>query len=256
MPNRNETKGRSVEQRKNGSCFDYSALPSSAAEFLKGQAHRIRRQAAISVVRIGKDLLAAKHYLSHGAFLNWVEAEVGIPARTAQAYMQVAQWASRKSTGVSLLPPSILYVLSAPSTPESYANDILRRIEAGEHIAPPIIRSELRSLRARRLEGNPDKRDVLQQDRRGLPLPIKIEANIALHRAVTILARGLSTEDFTQVRSILTSETVLEDPKLASKIVAAFSMSTSNGTEIYEVGAIGRGAPKAEGLTESNVNRA
>ena len=74
--------------------------------------------------------------------------------------------------------------------------------------------------------------------------------------AVTILARGLSTEDFTQVRGILTSETVLEDPKLASKIVAAFSMSTSTGTEIYEVGAIGRGAPKAEGLTESNVNRA
>jgi hypothetical protein len=41
--------------------------------------------------------IAAKHYLSHGSFLRWVETEAGLPARTAQAYMQVAHWASGKN---------------------------------------------------------------------------------------------------------------------------------------------------------------
>jgi hypothetical protein len=38
-------------------------LAPSVAEFLKGQAERIRRCVASSIVNIGKDLIAAKHYL-------------------------------------------------------------------------------------------------------------------------------------------------------------------------------------------------
>ncbi|HEV2956733.1 MAG TPA: DUF3102 domain-containing protein, partial [Xanthobacteraceae bacterium] len=114
--------------------FDYASLPISVAKFLKGQATRIRQYAGKSIIQIGKDLAAAKHYLSHGQFVRWAEKEVGIPARTAQGYMRAAQWAAGKSAAVAHLPPSLLYVLSASSTPEELVEDILRKAEVGEEI--------------------------------------------------------------------------------------------------------------------------
>jgi hypothetical protein len=74
--------------------FDYASVTIPVAKFLKGQATRIRQYAGKAIVQIGGDLVSAKHYLSHGQFLRWVENEVGIPPRTAQAYMQAAQWAA------------------------------------------------------------------------------------------------------------------------------------------------------------------
>src|ERR1700712_4880530 len=101
--------------------FDYSSVSSPLANFLKGQADRIRRQCVTSIIQIGKALLEAKRHLSHGAFLLWVECEVCMPVRTAQAYMRVAQWASAQKTAVvAHLSPTILYLLSAPSTPEDF----------------------------------------------------------------------------------------------------------------------------------------
>jgi hypothetical protein len=235
MTRRNEEKGRSIEPVKNDLSFDYSTLSSSAAEFLKRQAHRIRQQAAISIIHIGNDLIGAKHYLSHGAFLNWIEAEVGIPARTAQAYMQVAQWAAHKSATVALLPPSILYFLSASSTPASFINDILTRVEAGERITLPNIREELRSLRESRREGSPSKgRKVqgrTQPDQKTWPIAVGKEVKATLQQAVSIMARELSSEDFAQVREILTSKTVLDDPELAKKIAVAFSAPAKNESD-------------------------
>jgi Protein of unknown function (DUF3102) len=222
---------RSVTPVKNAALFNYSGVPSDVANFLKAQVHRIRRQAGMSIIHIGKDLIAAKHYLSHGAFLKWVEIEVGIPARTAQAYMQVAQWASHKSATVALLPPSVLYLLSAPRTPEFYKNDILRRVEAGERIALPAIREELKALRESRPEADLDElqteREAAAPDERSGPIAAEAEVNAALERAVAILVRALSTEDFVQVRDMLTSRPVLEEPELAMKIAAAFG--TRNG---------------------------
>src|SRR5262245_14032618 len=127
--------------------FDYGDLSSSAAKFLREQAERIRRQSASSIINIGKDLVAAKHYLSHGAFIAWVESEVGIAARTAQAYMRVAKWVAPKSASIAHLPPSLLYLFSASSTPSSFVVDVLKRIEAGERISLRAIRNELQDLR-------------------------------------------------------------------------------------------------------------
>jgi hypothetical protein len=223
-----DSSARSVKRSANCAGFDYSALSSSAANFLRGQAHRIRRQSATSVVNIGKDLIGAKHYLSHGAFLKWVELELGLPARTAQAYMQVAQWASRKSASVAHLAPSLLYLLSARSTPSSYVDDVLKRIEAGERIALPDVRADLRDLRQNHRR-NSAKRDVLEQDfkpeQRSLSIPNEVEAKLALQRVVSILKRGLSAEDFAQVSEIMTSTVVLDNFELANEIASAFSNS-------------------------------
>ena len=234
--NRNEMNGQSVEHSKDDSPFDYGNLPSSVADFLKGQAHRIRRQATMSIIHIGKDLIAAKRYLPHGAFLNWVVAEVDIPARTAQAYMQVAQWAAHKSATVALLPPALLYFLSGSRMHESFVDNILRRVEAGEHIALPAIREELRHLRENRRKGNPDPGRAVQPaaplDHGGRAITVETEPTASLRRAVVILERGLCVEDFALVSEIFTSQAVLNAPELAKNIAAAFSAWSGNEDDL------------------------
>lgn len=235
--------GQSIEYLKTTSRFDYTSLPSSAAEFLRVQVGRIRRQAATSIINVGKDLIAAKRYLSHGLFVSWVEAEVGIPARTAQAYMQVAHWSVHKSATVALLPPSVLYLLSSPRTPQSFVADVLRRVELGERIALPVIRNDLKRLRDAGSEENASDATATQAmtqrcERQGRSIAIEsdaiesdaigsdaIESDPAmdLRRAVAILARGLSTKDFSQVRQIFTSDGVVRNRALGKTLATAFA---------------------------------
>jgi hypothetical protein len=206
---------------KGGPQFDYGSVPSSVATFLKKQADKIQRTAAKSIIDIGKDLVAAKHYLSHGQFLGWIEAEVGIPARTAQAYMQVAQWITGKSVRVAHLPPSVLYVLSAPSTPQDFIRDILNDVEAGKHIELSAIRGKLKALRHDRRQESQETSAVEHVGQS--EATTGVDAQTGLVELINILARGLSNTDFTRVREIMTSKRVLDDPELGHNICRAFS---------------------------------
>jgi hypothetical protein len=168
-------------------------------------------------------LLGAKHYLSHGAFLHWVESEVGIPARTAQAYMQAAQWVSNKGAGVAALPPTLLYLLSAPSTPEEFITSVLKRVVTGERITFQLVR-ELKAFREakwdlKNSDGCPEFRPI---ELNGHASAKKDDAVAIIAEAVAVLARGLSKAAFTQVRDMMTSKAVLDEPELAQKIAAAF----------------------------------
>jgi Protein of unknown function (DUF3102) len=200
--------------------FEYTDLSASVAKFLRSQAERIRRNAASSIINVGKDLIGAKHYLSHGAFIAWVESEVGIPARTAQAYMRVAKWASHKNATVAHLQPSLLYLLSNPSTPTSFGDDVLKRIEAGERISLRAIRDELRDLRDSPCDEHQGQgRIMLPRARHETTTPMK---DPTLLEAIAILARGLSAQDFNRVKEIMTAKSVLDDPDLPQQIVTAF----------------------------------
>jgi Protein of unknown function (DUF3102) len=206
--------------------FDYSELSSSVANFLRGQAQRIRRHAASSVINIGKDLAGAKHYLIHGAFVAWVESEVGIPARTAQAYMRVARWASQKGATVAHFPPSLLYMLSASNTPEAFVSDVVRRVNAGERISIRALRDQLRDLRDIAHDRQSPKPRLIaalshHDDTSGVATDAVADDTI-LAEVVAILARRLSSQDFTRVRDIMTAKPVLEDPNLAQQIASAF----------------------------------
>jgi Protein of unknown function (DUF3102) len=212
--------------------FDYSDLSASVTQFLRGQAERIRQRAASSVISIGNDLIGVKDYLSHGAFIVWVETEVGIPARTAQAYMRVAKWASHKNATVAHLPPSLLYLLSASSTPDAFTVDVLKRAEAGERLLLSVIRNELRALResmqdpsAGTIRGEPER--SVRFTLSSAPPEIKSDiaanpSNTSVLEAITILARELSERDFARVREIMTNRSVLNDPELPQKIFSAF----------------------------------
>jgi hypothetical protein len=206
--------------------FNYASVPISVARFLKGQATRIRQYAAKSIIQIGKDLTSAKHFLSHGQFVRWVETEVGIPVRTAQAYMRAAQWASGKGATVALLPPSLLYVLSASSTPKEVIEEIITKAEAGERITLSTIRAKLRALR------DASRYELMDGCIAGLPVMHGDDCDegrrissgeAALLEAVRILVRALSRSDLARIKKIMTSNDVLRQPNLSRNMEIAFS---------------------------------
>jgi hypothetical protein len=218
--------------------FEYDSVSPSVARFLRDQADRIRRSAAASIINVGRDLIAAKHYLSHGTFLKWVESEVGIPARTAQAYMQVAHWASRKSATVAHLPPSLLYLLSAPSTPKVFIDEILKKVEEGRPLPLKNLRGELKALRSGKRNNNCNV-TCFEQCENSTEHKAEIIApsgscNTRLIEAISIFMRALSRPDFAKVRDLLTSKPVLEDPDLPHSIEAAFWV-VERSADIYMV---------------------
>jgi hypothetical protein len=194
--------------------FDYSRLSGSIAKFLRNQADRINQTSSRSVIQIGKDLIAAKRYLAHGEFVTWVKCEAGLPARTAQAYMQVANWAAHKSPSVTRLPPSVLYVISARSAPEQFVQQLLERVEAGEQISARTVRQEIKSIRGSASADGPVAAVEALDDAPNY--------DVSIARAVDILVYGLSPANFIRVKEIMTSSIVIEDPQLAHNIVVAF----------------------------------
>jgi hypothetical protein len=206
--------------------FNYKSVSPLVEKFLRGQAERIQRGLTLSIIQTGKSLMEAKRHLSHGQFLKWIEFEAGLHVRTAQAYMQVAQWAKGKGTMVSRLPPSLLYLLSAPSTPDNFQTELLERLEAGERIHVHTARTELATLR-RKEKQTSEADGATVKTTPSLPPHIELVSfnsgqDASVRDAVAILSHALSSTDFARVRSIMTSKTVLESPHLSEEIMSAF----------------------------------
>lgn len=126
--------------------FDYSALDADIACNLRQQADRIRKRigkATQDLIDIGRDLLAAKkHLLDHGEFIKWVESEVGIARRTAQAYMAIAKLADDKGAAIALLPPTTVHRLAAKSAPPEVVSEVVAKAESGD-VLPDRTVSEM-----------------------------------------------------------------------------------------------------------------
>ena len=200
--------------------FNYDSVSSSIAKFLKGQAERIRHEAETSVIRIGRALIGAKHYLSHGAFLHWLSSAIGIPARTAQAYMQVAHWAEGKSSKFERLPPSLLYILSAPSTPTDFVSRVLTKVEAGERVSLLTVREELRSMRRTEApeekhlsDPGPERQSISDtDDLEGVYDSIATEF-------VSILVKRLSVKEFARLCTIMANLNLLRGPDFVHHLI-------------------------------------
>jgi hypothetical protein len=206
--------------------FDYGKLPSPVAKFLRGQADRIRRQCVSSIIQIGKALIEAKRHVSHGAFLEWVEAEVCLPARTAQAYMRVAGWASGKGGTVAYLSPSILYLLSSSSTPQEFVQSVLARVEAGENISVSRLRAELKNARAA-LQQSGTRDDAVGTLTSSLALQHEGagtgDGRDAMVELVSILVRGLRAADLVRIQHILKGDVSFTSSELVALIEGALS---------------------------------
>jgi len=213
--------------------FDYGSVSVSVAKFLVGQADRIRRHCATSAVQIGKALLEAKRHLSHGEFLRWVECEVGIPARTAQAYMRLANWVSDKHASVAHLPPTILYLLSSTGTPQDFVKAVLERAESGETCQASAVREELKAFRlGKRQEYSRTEMSVLEPRSNKLKLEQEPAATKTTSDVVTefvaILLHGLSAPDFARVREMMTRKAILSDPCLLKSLEQEFGRARAD----------------------------
>jgi len=132
--------------------FDYSALPPDVAEEARATAHHVRERTRAAIIETGRDLRRIKARLRHGLFLKWIDAEFGMTPRTAQNYMAAAALVEKNEI-VSHLPPTSVVQLAAPSTPKSAHKEVVRRLEAGEPLTPPVVRSIIKDAQAEQKRG-------------------------------------------------------------------------------------------------------
>lgn len=134
------------------SAFDYAVVSADDAAKLHRLASGIKkghRRHFDAVLQVGRDLIEAKGILGHGNFIPWLEAEFRWDERTAQRYMGVAsELGSLKTDKLSDLDLGSVYALAAKSTPPEVRQQVVQRIEAGEHVAPAEIRGIVKDARA------------------------------------------------------------------------------------------------------------
>src|SRR5262245_9270554 len=111
-------------------------MTADLADTLTEYANAIRalgRQAAENIVEIGRRLSEVKRLVGHGNWLPWLEREFGWTDKTAERFMSVHALAGKFDKLSNLeLPISGLYLLAAPSTPETAKTEVIARAEAGE----------------------------------------------------------------------------------------------------------------------------
>jgi len=143
--------------------FDYSVIDADLASNLRRQATRIRTRigkATQDLIDIGRDLLAAKkHLIDHGDFIRWVEAEVGIARRTAQAYMAIAKLADDKGAAVALLPPTTVHRLASKSAPPEVVSEVIAKAQSGDvlpdrTVSEMILEAKFQKKKTAHHEGN------------------------------------------------------------------------------------------------------
>jgi hypothetical protein len=184
--------------------FDYSVIDADLASNLRRQATRIRTRigkATQDLIDIGRDLLAAKkHLIDHGNFVDWVEAEVGIARRTAQAYMAIAKLADDKGAAIALLPPTTVHRLASRSAPPEVVSKVLAKAQSGDVLPDRIVSAMI-------LEAKFQRKKTARRDGSGLPQSGQFK--IAGHRAEQIRQKTEQTSPGREKKTSEAAETLL-----------------------------------------------
>ena len=86
---------------------------------------RSERRAGDAIIAAGYDLIAVKSMLPHGQWENWLHTEFTMTPRTAQTMMQIAERFGAKNEIISVLSPTVLGLLAAPSVPDEAVDAVL-----------------------------------------------------------------------------------------------------------------------------------
>ena len=82
-----------------------------------------------------RELTAVKAELPHGQFLPWIAAEFEMSEDTAQNFLRVYErFGEKPNNSVFTFKPTVLYALSAPSTPDSVVQQAIEKAETGEKV--------------------------------------------------------------------------------------------------------------------------
>lgn len=122
--------------------YDYGKVDEANREAVRRAAINIKprlKRAAEDLFVIGKDLQATKSLLPHGEYVNWLSVEFGLSVRMAQRFVAVYERLGFKSDIMSFLPPTILYLLSAPSTPDEAIAQVQQRLDERKPISVATV---------------------------------------------------------------------------------------------------------------------
>jgi hypothetical protein len=91
----------------------------------------------------------------HGNWYPWLEKKFGWSVDTADRYMHVAELAKSRNLRDLDMPLSGLYLLAAPTTPETARNEIIQRAEAGQKLSVADVKKTIKSAK-RKTGGQPE----------------------------------------------------------------------------------------------------
>ncbi len=132
--------------------FSYGDLTHEAATVARDAAAGFRSAQECALREVGRHLMRAKEALPHGAFTPWLQAELGITDRTARYYMQAAAFVEGKPETIAVLPPTVLYALSAPTAPSEIVQAVVDAAAVGEALDARTISARLSDARQADLE--------------------------------------------------------------------------------------------------------
>ena len=179
--------------------FDYEMLDRQTQITVKQKTFEIKdliRQTAQDIIETGQKLTEVKQQLKHGQFRIWLESEFNWSISSATKFMQVSSQFNNVNLSDLNFATSALYLLAAPSTPESARQYALEIANQGENVtyslAKSIIKyyrdsSENDSYNLNKLNSITTGRSIIQQ------VPVSVEVTYQdvtekLERPVRILA--------------------------------------------------------------------
>lgn len=127
-----------VEQAAVELNYDYKKLAERDRDVIRRSALTIKprlKRAAEDIFVIGQELKVVKARLPHGDYTDWLDMEFGLSERMAQRFVNVCDKLGTKSDIMSVLPPTTLYLLAAPSTPVQAIRTVEERLDAGERVS-------------------------------------------------------------------------------------------------------------------------
>ncbi|MDJ0691585.1 MAG: DUF3102 domain-containing protein [Xenococcaceae cyanobacterium MO_188.B32] len=117
--------------------FDYDILDRQTQITVKQKTSEIKgliRQTAQEIVEVGQKLAEVKQQLKHGQFRSWLKNEFNWSVSSATKFMQVSEQFKNVNFTHFNFATSALYVLAAPSTPDSARQHALKIASQGENI--------------------------------------------------------------------------------------------------------------------------
>jgi len=114
--------------------LNFGQLSIETREFIKAKEFSIKARTSQTIWENGRDLLEVKERLEHGQFQKWVESRFPWSYRTAKDMMNVAETFKSAIVADLEIQTKALYLLAAPSTPQSAREKAIEKAEQGETI--------------------------------------------------------------------------------------------------------------------------
>jgi hypothetical protein len=160
-----------LAKKATGLAYDYALiLPQHRAQ-VQAAALDIRsrlKRTVEDVIAIGKQLIAVKELLPHGQFGEWLDQEFKMSDRSARNFMYAAEQFGGKTEIISVLDVTTVYLLAAPSTPETARAEVERLLIQGDAPKRAQVKAIIAAHKPKQLtdgrDMEPDEPDAIDAD--------------------------------------------------------------------------------------------